>query len=322
MKITNKEIIQSYIFTTARYDFSVYEKRILFRIVENIQYVLEGKQLNDGFVIEERVHNDNKKITMPISCFLAGEDDKNHERVKEALRDLESKRFEYEDNRVWKIIRIIQQPVFHKYDSFVTFDLQTEIYNALLNFSKGFRRYELETAMTFESHYAMRFYELFSEQTSPITYSIASLKAMFQLEDKYTKSSDFIRRVIESAKKELDTKSPYSFKYKTIKVGRRVSSIRFYPVALPKNKNTDMERKKLQKQVSPLWELDKICVNYLKEALLFSNDEIQNNIDLFKLANQKLDLVYELSLLKPKAEAKSNQKGYIINALKGKLQDN
>ena len=93
-------------------------------------------------------------------------------------------------------------------------------------------------------------------------------------------------------------------------------------MALPKNKDTDMERKKLQKQVSPLWELDKICVNYLKEALLFSNDEIQNNIDLFKLANQKLDLGYELSLLKPKAEAKSNQKGYIINALKGKLQDN
>lgn len=33
MKITNKEVIQSYLITTARYDFSVYEKRIIYRIV-------------------------------------------------------------------------------------------------------------------------------------------------------------------------------------------------------------------------------------------------------------------------------------------------
>jgi plasmid replication initiation protein len=322
MKITNKKIIQSYIFTTAKYDFSVYEKRILFRIVETMQFALEGKTLKGNIAIEKELENGNRKVVIPMSAFLSGEDDKNHDRVKGALRDLESKRFEYEDDRVWKIIRIIQKPVFDKYDSIVTFELQSEIYETLLNFSKGFRRYELQTAMEFESRYAMRFYELFSEQKSPITYSIDSLKAMFQIEDKYKLTTNFINRVIEPAKKELDAKSPYSFKYKPIKVGRKVSQIRFYPVALPKNQDTDLERKELQKQTSPLWELDKICVNYLKEALLFSNDEIQNNIDLFKLANKKLDLVYELSLLKPKAEAKSNQKGYIINALKGKLQDN
>ena len=42
-KIDKKELIQSYIITTAKYDFNVYEKRIVYRIVELLQEMLEGK---------------------------------------------------------------------------------------------------------------------------------------------------------------------------------------------------------------------------------------------------------------------------------------
>lgn len=34
MAIVNKDLIQSYIMTTAKYDFNVYEKRIIYRIVD------------------------------------------------------------------------------------------------------------------------------------------------------------------------------------------------------------------------------------------------------------------------------------------------
>ena len=47
MKITNKEVLQSYILTTAKYDYSVYEKRILYRIIEILQFLIEGKKLNE-----------------------------------------------------------------------------------------------------------------------------------------------------------------------------------------------------------------------------------------------------------------------------------
>ena len=46
MKINNKEVLQSYILTTAKYDYSVYEKRILYRIIEQLQSLIEGKELN------------------------------------------------------------------------------------------------------------------------------------------------------------------------------------------------------------------------------------------------------------------------------------
>ena len=49
--IKNKEVLQSYILTTAKYDFSVYEKRILYRIIELNQNLLEGKKLNDRYQV-------------------------------------------------------------------------------------------------------------------------------------------------------------------------------------------------------------------------------------------------------------------------------
>ena len=45
--VVNKDQIQSYIMTTAKYDFSVYEKRILYRIVEMAQGELQGLHPSD-----------------------------------------------------------------------------------------------------------------------------------------------------------------------------------------------------------------------------------------------------------------------------------
>lgn len=54
--VDNKELIQSYVVTTAKYDFSIYEKRILYRIIELIQGQIEGKKLTGK--IEPRLFGD------------------------------------------------------------------------------------------------------------------------------------------------------------------------------------------------------------------------------------------------------------------------
>ena len=68
-KIDNKELIQSYIITTAKYDFNVYEKRIVYRIVELLQEMLEGKTLDKKYSIEYSLFQDSK-ITIPVSKFF------------------------------------------------------------------------------------------------------------------------------------------------------------------------------------------------------------------------------------------------------------
>lgn len=322
MKINNKDLIQSYILTTAKYDYSVYEKRILYRLIELFQQITKGQKLNERVVVTKDLF-DVSIVTMPISYFLNGEEDKNHIRIKKAIESLESKKFTYEDDKTWEIIRILSEPKIDKYKENASFRINPKIVQAFADFSKGFSKYELTTAMQFESIYSMRFYELLSNQKTAINYSIENLKIMFQIENKYKLTADFIKYVIEPAKKELTEKAPFTFEYKTIKQGRKITSIRFYPIAQSDKRDKNIEAKRLQKRTSPSWELERITINYLKENYIFSIEEIQNNIELFKEAQNKeeFDLLYFLSENKVKASNKKNPKGWIINAIKKQLNN-
>jgi len=107
MKINNTEVIQSYILTTAKYDYSVYEKWILYRLVESLQNLIEGQKLTGKTDVKINLFGE-RDIKMPISIFLADEKDNNYERVKKALKDLRNKHFEYEDDEKWESISIIE----------------------------------------------------------------------------------------------------------------------------------------------------------------------------------------------------------------------
>lgn len=318
--IDNKDVIQSYIMTTAKYNFTVYEKRILYRLIELIQWAIEGKKLDSGYRIEKSLYDDTI-ITMPLAQFLRDDMDENYTRVKEALKGLRNKVIEYDDGKTWELLGIIEKPRFDRV-GWVRFELQPKIYEAILNFSKGYRKYELKTAMSFDSQYAMRFYELFSGQKKPLIYTIENLKIMFGLEAKYKLTADFIRYVVEPARTELNAKAPFSFNFTPLKTGRSITALKFYPVIIPANRDKELEKAELQKQLSISWDLSPMLREYLRNSLYFSNDEIKNNIEVFKAAQNKLpDIMLELSTLKGRSREKDNQKGYIINALKGKLKD-
>lgn len=244
MKINNKEVLQSYILTTAKYDYSVYEKRILYRLIEVFQQYTTGNKLNDKVKIQKDLFDVNI-VTLPVSMFLVNEIDKNHHRIKEALIRLENKIFEYEDDSTWQLIRLISEPKIEKYEQTATFRINPKIVEAFLDFSKGFKKYELKIAMEFESVYSMRFYELLSNQKTPINYSVDTLKDLFKVSEKYKRINDFFRYVIEPAKKELDKCSPYTFHYEPIKTGRKITGIRFIPIHQPQFEDESLKKQKV-----------------------------------------------------------------------------
>lgn len=315
MIIRNKDIIQSYVLSTAKYDFSVYEKRILYRLVEMVQFSIEGQKLDKYYSIQPNLFGDMTGVTMPLSAFLKDVNDQNYNEVKKALTSLRNKTLEFENDHMWKLIGLIEIPKYVK-KGYVQFQIHQEIYDAILNFSKGFRKYELKTAMSLDSVYSMRFYELLSGQKTPLIYTIAHLKMMFKVEHKYKLTADFIRKVVVTAKKELDKKSPYSFEYKALKEGRKIISIKFYPVFNSENRDPNLERNDLKRQTSLRWDLEQIIINYLTENFFFTELQIKNNIDLFVIAQSKVDLLYELSMIKPKAMDAENPQGYVIGVLK------
>lgn len=320
-KTNNKDIIQSYILTTAKYDFSIYEKRILYRLIELNQELLAGNKLDTKCRIDSNLYGD-KTYTIPIRYFLKDEVDDNYKEVKKALQTLQKKIITYEDDNTWASLTIIANPKIKRYSDTVIFTVDGMINNALLNFSKGYRKYELATAMQFDSTYAMRFYEILSGQKTPICYGINKLKEMFQIENKYERVNDFKKKVLDISKRELDKCSPYTFDYEMNKTGRSFTSVTFYPIYQPQFRDSDLEKKDLQKQVSPAWDLPKNTLDYLKNGFYFSTKEIKQNIDLLKLAQNRIDnFIHFLSQVKPRANRANNPKGYLINSIKKELND-
>lgn len=325
MIINNKEVLQSYILTTAKYDYSVYEKRILYRIIELNQSLIEGKKLNQNYSIEKDIYDD-VKYTLPVSAFLNNKEDyedKNHARIKNALRSLQKKIISYDDEKEYKSDGIIFKVRINKYSQSVSFFVTDWIYQTLMDFSKGFRKYELETAMKFESVYAMRFYELLSEQKKPINYSIENLKDMFGLMDKYKLTTNFINKVIIPAKKELDGKSPYTFNYEKLTAGKKTTGIKFIPIYQPQFEDENLKKMKLNKQISKRWFIPKNIEDYLIHNFEFTDKELKNNLNLFESLynylseDELLDFLVELR--EPSVYA-NNRKGFIIGALKKKFE--
>ena len=322
--VVNKEIIQSYVLTAAKYDFSVYEKRILYRIIELMQEHTEGKKLDRQYHIQENLFGD-VDIQMPTSAFLKDEKDQNYSIVKKSLMDLNLKRVQFVDKKrgKWYLFNVIERPIVHMKQGLVSFRIHPIMATAFMDFSMGHRKYELKISMQFESVYAMRFYELMSGQKNPIIFGIDKLKEMFKLENKYKQVNDFIKRVIEPAKRELDEYSPFSFEYKINKEGRKYSSITFIPKFQPQHQDEDLERQRLQQKISPRYTLTKQEINYLRENFGFTTPEIKKNIDTFRDVLEVTDLMNELDRIKSKineyervGKKASNIKGYVIISLR------
>jgi hypothetical protein len=324
----NKDVIQSYIITAAKYNFSVYEVRILLRIVECFQYMIKGEKLDNNFSIDKSLYG-SVIITLPVSSLLLKEKDENYIQIRKALLSLLDKKIEFNNGVMWKAFTLIEEPEIVKYNRTVSFRLPIMVYEALLDFSKGYRKYELETAMSFRSVYAMRFYELFSGQKKSLTYSIAHLKEMFFLKDKYKDVNLFVSRVIVSAKKELDLKAPYSFTYRLEYEGnrkqkgrKRVVGITFTPLHRLNKKDKYLSDKNDCMNIV----LSDILISKEKEVLIsfgFKENELKTKyFNLFYdiyLAKKRGKTIISPAIIDYSRKAK-NSKIYIIRALKKEVK--
>jgi len=317
----NKDIIQSYVLTVAKYDSNIYVKRILTHIVTANQDYIEGKKIGGTIInIEEDLFKD-REYTLNAKELLLSNNDKNYKRIYDAFEYLQSKFFAYEDEDVRFRVPFLTAVYGKKRDGRIRFKMSELIYRAFTDYTKGFRKYELQVSLSLTSVYSIRLYELLSGQKIPLKKSIDALKEMFQVQNKYKQVNDFIKRVIEPAKKELDEKSPISFEFGINKKGNKYDSITFYPIAVPKNRDEDVERKSILKQVALSYSLDRVERDYFRD-MGFTDRQLKNNHDTIREAKMLIpDLLFELSILKGKMREKKNPQGWIIASLKGKIKD-
>jgi hypothetical protein len=314
----SKALLQSYIVTTARYEFDVYQKRLFYRIIEMLQPYFEGQKLNAGYSINANVFND-LTVKIPLSSILHNEEDKNHAKAKKSLQSLASIVLTIDNENTIDIFHIIYKIKIHKNTGVVEFNLDNEVVKALTNFTKGFSKYDLAITMRFKSVYSMRLYELMNNQKNPLTFKIEMLKEMFNLQGKYKNINDFVKKVIIPAKLELDTKSPNSFDYilNVAKFGK-IETITFIPKIT--GIVDELASKALAKRTSIYFDLESDKVAYLKDGFGFNDTELKNNRKLLNKANKSIDLLGLLSELKGVTNRMTNPKAYVIGAIKKAIE--
>ena len=317
----DKEIIQSYIWSTAKYDMSKTEKRIMYKIIEAIQYIVRGEDIKSSVQIETDIFS-NKKFSIPIRDIFINEGNTNYQYIKDVLEKMRSKNITIETNEIMYITGIIDSITYYKYSGILSFSIRQEMFELLLNFSKGWRSINLDTAMSFDSKYSMRLYEIIASKEQPHThiFNLESFKSILYLQNKYSRISDFKDRVLDRAKKELDAKSPISFNY-SIKKG--VITIISYRIGANKQ-NKILNQEKIAKKTENLSTMLPKEIRYKLRDIGFSDNEMVVNMPTLIDAKHQFntdELLIILSKLASIARTKENPNGYIINALKGKIKD-
>lgn len=318
---SNELAIQSYIFTTAKYDFNAYEKRIMYRLVELAQDEIKGIMIRDNMhKIEPTLFG--REITMPVADILRNEKDQNYTIAKKAFRSLAQKGVEYEDDKFWQYTAIISNPKIDKIKGSVVFTVLDDIWRCLLDFTKGYRKYELITAMQFKSVYSMRMYELMSGQKRPLEFTFEDLKQRFGVKDKYKLVGHFKTRVLDIAKKELDECSPYSFNYIEIKEGRKVVGFKFFPTFHPDKQDPELYEREKRSKLTARAQISREALDYLRYSFEFKAAEINKNKKTIIEGEQKIpDFIGFLSSLVGSSRTAKNRIGYVINAIKKKTAE-
>lgn len=330
----NKDLVQSFKMTTIRNSFGLYGQRTITRLVEASQHLLEGKSIGDcvTYHVEKSLWGD-VRVKMPISAILRKGDEANHPEAKRQLKKLVGLPLEYEaPNGDWICTTLISKVIFSKSTGEATLTIQPEIWEAILDFSKGFRRFEIEKALDLRSAYSMRLYQLISGQERPLSYNLVALKKMLGVEKKYARPADFIKRVIQPAKEELDKVSPYTFDFKPVteKKSARgketITGITFIPYFQPKNRDQELEQKqdfgKLKRKYPGVVSLPKSLENYLTHTAGFTMTGIKNNSELLLQAINHITDFEEVVLrnIVGRSREAKNPQGYIIKAIKSELK--
>ena len=127
-------------------------------------------------------------------------------------------------------------------------------------------------------------------------------------------SRDFIKRVIEPAKRELDAMCVSSFAFEPIKTGQKVTSIQFTPIH--RREHTAEE---LAAMIPVSAMIDTELKIFMINAFGFTVKELGAHkilLDNFNKIPYKFDILYSL---RDRVRRKNRSKGYVIEAMRGEV---
>lgn len=344
IQTTNKDIITSFVFSWSRQsDMSIHEQRVILRILEFCHDTcdLNGVRIKDN-LRQIEYKTPCVKLTMPVSDAFFSEIKSDD--VKSTLERLSRRTFQFtfvnaQGHKVWGSSGYILEPRVNFGTGQMSFLIHEDMWAVYLNFTQGFRRFELNKALALSSGYAVRFYILMSENTAPLYMTVEDFKKWLGIADDFYRDSNgkhridnLEARVIKPSQKELYETCPYTFTYEKIRLNPRnskspVVGFRFYSKYQPKFRDVELEKKSLLAQLNPSTFIGSQAYRYLKDNFDLTPQGLNNGKNktlLDEWARLESDMLSWLELKKRdlrSGKVKTTPQAYIIGSIKRRVEE-
>lgn len=279
---------QSNYLTTAKYNYTTQEKRILYRVVQEAWAFVQQHGINLKHQPVAEIVFQDKTFTMHVTNFMTKAQKNNRggyedKEVYEAFLSLRNKDISgYNTVHGTWIVASIVNSAYKQANGMITFSIAGPVWQSALDFSAGWSPLDLTVAMELRSAYSMRFFEIARQyhDTRFWDVSVDEFRDTFGCTEKYNAYTDLKRYVINNSQKELDAASPWSFDYKEEKIGKKVTRIKFTFKEIKRNKAQDTEQTELLSN-HPIEAYDPVVKNWLKNKLGLNTQQLKSNAKNF-----------------------------------------
>jgi plasmid replication initiation protein len=183
-----------------------------------------------------RDNTKQNKFSLNISHLLKefGINKNNYRQIKQVAKSMEGY-YQVPDHMLEEGKKMRKIAVFDEieidFENEIILNVNESIKPFTIGLTQNFSSYQLKNVVNLKSKSSLRLYEILNQYKNigKIKKKLIDLKLMIGvLEEKYILYSDFKRRVILKAQKELDEKTDITFTFEEKKLGRKVDEIVFY----------------------------------------------------------------------------------------------
>lgn len=209
----------NYFIMNSHYDLSLEEQKLILTLASMVQPTDE----------------EFKTYIFKIADFmkLLGVVDKSkYVEIPKITKELMKKVFEIKEGN--KLIQTawLSGAVYEKGTGYVELIFSPYLKPYMLKLNTMFTQYKLANILSMKSKYAPRIYEILKchefKKQGYIEIDIDELRKLLKCDMIYPLYADFKRRVIEQGQKELEKMSDISFNFEEMRLGRKVTSLKFY----------------------------------------------------------------------------------------------
>ena len=216
MKANNLTVVKDNRVITASYRLSLVEQRVVLAAIAKIDSISE-LSASDGFTV----------TVSEISDLFLDSKTSAYSELKKAINSLYNRTITLDSDGSER--RWIYEKRYNKDQGSATLFFSPTIIPFLSGLRGNFTQYKLHWIREFKSSYSIRIYELLVRWTSKGEKEIDVdwLKNTLGVSEKYSRTSNFIARVISPAVEEINKHSNLEVAYGTRKTGRVVTHIQF-----------------------------------------------------------------------------------------------